>query len=37
MYGRLDGSLAATQLGFEPAWDLEAAIADFASALSGGQ
>jgi UDP-glucose 4-epimerase len=37
MYGRLDGSLAATQLGFEPAWDLEAAIGDFATALTGGQ
>lgn len=34
MYGRLDGGLAATQLGFQPAWDLEAAIGDFAAALT---
>jgi UDP-glucose 4-epimerase len=35
MYGRLDGTLAATQLGFEPVWGLEAAITDFAAALTG--
>jgi UDP-glucose 4-epimerase len=34
MYGRLDGGRASAQLGFEPAWDLEAAIGDFAATLT---
>jgi UDP-glucose 4-epimerase len=36
MYGRLDDGRARRQLGYEPAWGLEAAIADFTATTGGG-
>jgi UDP-glucose 4-epimerase len=36
MYGRLDDDRARRELGYAPAWGLEAAIADFAATTTGG-